>query len=246
MLICVDIGNTKISVGVMEEDKKLYGFSFPTIKDAPKEYFYKELKAGLKDKCECLICSVCPEVNDNITNAFAKLGINAKVIDPLRLEHMLKIGLKNKKDLGSDIFVGCLASVDSDNDSSIVVDMGTATTLALTYKGVMLGGAICPGVKTSYKNLFSTASLLSEVSFDIPSTAIGYDTPSSVCSGMMYGTIGSVDRIISEMRKSYKVKKIVFTGGMGRFFAPHFKGAVYEEDLIFIGLVKINNYIKGR
>lgn len=246
-LICVDVGNTNIDVAVMNDYNKEYGFEFPTIKEANLKYYIDEIKSGLKDyDLDAIISSVVPEINDNLVNAFSKLHINAKIVNPLSLEHLLRIGLKPKSCLGSDIYITALASIDDNDDASIVVDMGTATTIAVTYKGTVLGGIIYPGLKASYHNLFNLTSFLKEVPFSLPEKVIGDDTPSSIVSGMMYGTVGAIEKIVEEIRKEYRIKKLIFTGGAGRHFYSYFKGSTYDPDLIFKGLVKAEEYIRRK
>ncbi len=82
---------------------------------------------------------------------------------------------------------------------SSVIDMGTATTMVLIdNEGSYRGGAIIPGIKLSYGALSSGTSLLPDIAILPPKKVIATNTVDSMRSGAVYGTAamacGMIDR----------------------------------------------------
>ena len=97
--------------------------------------------------------------------AFKKLrqslkGSKYKIIEvkDLNLKRLIKINIKNIKQLGSDRIVNSIEGKKFKN--CLIIDFGTATTFDIVMNGVYEGGVIAPGVKLSMKNLIQSTALL--------------------------------------------------------------------------------------
>ena len=74
------------------------------------------------------------------------------------MKKIIKINIKNIKQLGSDRIVNSIEGKKFIN--CLIIDFGTATTFDIVKNGVYEGGVIAPGVKSSIKNLSQSTALL--------------------------------------------------------------------------------------
>jgi type III pantothenate kinase len=104
----------------------------------------------------------------------------------------------------------------------IVVDFGTATTFsAVSAKGEFLGVAIAPGVEVAAEALAHSAAQLPEVNLVPPPNPLGTNTVHSMQSGLIYGFLGLVERLICCIREELGVEaEVIATGGLSRIFVP--------------------------
>jgi type III pantothenate kinase len=80
------------------------------------------------------------------------------------LNKIIKINVKNKKQLGSDRIANAIGVKKFKN--CLVLDFGTATTFDVIKNGVYEGGVIAPGVKLSIKNLSKATALLPHINLN--------------------------------------------------------------------------------
>ena len=79
-------------------------------------------------------------------------------IKNLKLNKIIKINIKNKKNLGSDRIANAIGAKKFKN--CLILDFGTATTFDVIKNGIYEGGVIAPGVNLSIKNLSQATALL--------------------------------------------------------------------------------------
>jgi type III pantothenate kinase len=126
---------------------------------------------------------------------------------------------------------------------AIVVDAGTAITVnALSPAGRFLGGAIVPGRQMAATALCEKTALLPliGVNDDPPApAAIGKSTAEAIQSGLYWGTIGALQRLIDEMQQVLKppVDLFVTGGGMGNLVGGLPAAAQFVPDLVLRGIV---------
>jgi len=155
--------------------------------------------------------------------------------------------------VGADRIANAVAAYQIYGGPTIIVDLGTATTLdVITEKGEYLGGAIAPGIETSSVNLFKRAAQLFKVSLAKPRKAIGTSTAESMRSGIIFGSVGQIDEIVNrikeELRKEHRVKKkpkVIATGGLADLIARESKTIEkVEPTLTLKGLRRIYLQVK--
>lgn len=131
------------------------------------------------------------------------------------------------KNLGADRFAACLAV-----DDGVIIDAGSAITVDIMQKSIHLGGYILPGL-TAYQKCFSTISkaLNKEINPNINLNSLPQETSEAI-------SFGAIKSIILTLESSIKNKKAYFTGGDGKFFSKFFEKAVYDETLVFKGMIK--------
>ena len=223
MLLTADVGNTNIKLGIYDNDRLRFKLRFST--DAGKTSdemavelftFFQIYHIDMSKINASIISSVVPTLNYTIEHACTYyMNIKPIMIDA-SVKTGLKIGYAVPKTLGADRIASSTAAFHLYGAPAIVVDMGTATTFnAISRDGVLLGGAIAPGMKTSLDALVSHASQLPLVELSLPSSPIGTNTITNMQSGIIYGYRGLVENVVKEIKKEVgEDAKVVATGGL--------------------------------
>lgn len=99
----------------------------------------------------------------------------------------------------------------------IIIDIGTAVTADLvTRDGAYCGGMIYPGMGLSAKALAQYTDKLPLTAIAKPESPLGKTTVAHIQSGIYYGLLGAVERLIAELRMtapSPSSIKVLATGG---------------------------------
>lgn len=254
MLLCIDVGNTNITLGVYYDNKLLCIFRMETKEITVAKKMYDDLVVGLnqynlmiKDITYAIVDSVVDRIDDLLKIFFSKIGVNYYFVDA-NTNLGITIELENKNEVGSDILVGLYQASIVYSVPVIVVDMGTATTIILlSEKKVLVGGAIAPGAIASLNNLIKDTSKLSKPRINVPNNAIGKNTIECLQSGIFFGTVCEVNGLVDMMKEEsgYVDIKIVVTGGIAALLHPYIKNAIYDENLLIDGLNNIyHNVLK--
>lgn len=249
MILTVDIGNSNIVIGGVEEDSIVFEARLRTDATKTSDEYCIELKSLLDiygiDAASVegsIIGSVVPQVLNSFQTAIKKLtGKQSLVVGP-GLKTGLNIKIENPAQTGADLVVGCVAALREHKPPMIVVDMGTATTMVvLDESGALIGGCICPGVKISMDALTERTALLPGLQLDQPKRAIGKNTIECMRSGIMMGTACMVDGMVQRMEEELGCKTtVVATGGIAKFVLPMCKTPIiYDKDLLVKGLAAL-------
>ena len=108
----------------------------------------------------------------------------------------MPIAIDQPETTGPDLIAGCAGAKAFYSCPCIVVDLGTATTLAvLDRDGVMVGGAIVPGVGVSHAAL----DCLGQSGGARPCG--GRDTAECLQSGVLYGAAAMLDGLCDRMEE---------------------------------------------
>ena len=151
----------------------------------------------------------------------------------------LNIRLDDPSTLAGDLVAGSVAAMSFYGVPSIVIDMGTATTMVVVDRNKSyLGGAIIPGVNLAYGALADRTSLLPDIAIRQPKKVIASNTVDSMRSGAVYGTAAMLDGMIDKMEAELGEKcTLVATGGLARSIVECCRhDIVYDDDLLLKGL----------
>lgn len=247
MLLAIDIGNSNIVVGVVDNGHILRKARMATDLIKTSDQYWIELKGILglfeitTDQIEgIIISSVVPPVLNSCRTAVKKLtGLDPMVVGP-GMKTGVNILLDNPAQVGSDLITAAAAALREYPTPMLIVDMGTATTITVLDKnGAFLGGSICPGVKISAEALSGRTAQLPAISLEAPAKAIGRNTVDSMRSGLMVGSAAMLDGLIMRMEKELGEKvTVVATGGIARYIIPMCEREIqYDHDLLLKGLV---------
>src|SRR5690554_5867480 len=245
VLICVDVGNTDIVLGIYKEDDLISTFRLQTkIMRTEDEYGQKlhynlnYLNIKREEVTGVIISSVVPEVDSTLETTFKKyFNITPLFVGP-GVKTGIQVKIDNPKQLGADLLVGAVAATNKYGAPCLIIDMGTAITFSLVNsRKEFLGGIIYPGIATAYSNLVKSTSLLESAKISEPKNVIGKDTENSIQSGMIYGTSGAVNGLIKKVFSEYGEMKILVTGGTSEYIIPHLDyKVIYDENLMMEGL----------
>ncbi len=246
MILAVDIGNTNIVLGCIEEGEILFEARMATDRIKTSDQYTAELKSilGLFDvdgrEFEgSIVSSVVPPVLNSFKTAIRKLiGQYPLVVGP-GIKTGLNILIDTPSQTGADLIVGAVAALNEYPTPMALVDMGTATTISvLNQKGAFVGGCICPGVKISMDALTSQTAQLPGISLSEPKRAIGRNTIDCMQSGIMYGAAAMLDGLLDRMEAEIgEPLYVVATGGISKFISPLCKREMtYDKDILLKGL----------
>lgn len=255
MILAIDMGNTNIVVGGIDEEQTYFVERISTDHGrTPLEYavslknileFHQIAPSAIEGS---IISSVVPPLRDTIKQAVEKvIGKPALLVGP-GMKTGLNILMDNPATVGSDLVVDSVAAIHHYPAPLIVIDMGTATTMCVVDKNHnYIGGVIIPGLKVSLDSLSGRASQLPYISLDAPKKAIGKNTIDCMRSGIIYSNAGAIDGIIDRFEEELGgPATVVATGGLFRFVAPHCRHEIiYDDALLLKGLLVIYNKNKA-
>ena len=246
MLLAIDIGNTNLVIGCIENDQILFKARIATDRLRTSDQYGVEIKNMLEafgvhkeDISDCIISSVVPPVFNSVRTGVIKvIGKQPLVVGP-GLKTGLNIHTEVPSQLGSDRIVIAVAALAEYKAPLILIDMGTATTIeVIEPENVYIGGIITPGVMISLDALTNRTAQLPGISLDQPKQVIGKNTVDCMRSGMMHGTAAMIDGLIERIEAELgHSSTIVATGGLARFIAPLCKREIIlNNDLLLNGL----------
>ena len=246
MILAVDVGNTNIVLGCIENGE--IGAVVRMATDHYKtDYEYaaamKQILAfqGVESaefEGAIISCVVSPVIN-TLQSALKLLTGQEPLVVGKGLKTGLDIRIDDPGQIGADLVVGSVAALAAYKPPVIMIDMGTATTVcALNESGQFVGGTIAPGLRLSMEALSSRTSSLPRISLEAPKKCIGSNTVACMQSGAIYGTAAMLDGLIDRMEEELGAPvTVVATGGLAERVAPYCKREIIcDPDLLLRGL----------
>ena len=246
MILAIDIGNTNIVVGCIDDEKTYFIERLSTVRTKTELEYAVDLKTVLdiyhikKTDIEgCIISSVVPQITDIARRAAEKILKKEVMVLGPGVKTGLNIMMDNPGQLGADMVADAVAGLASYPVPFIVIDMGTATTVSVVNdKKQYIGGMILPGVGVSLDALTSRASQLSGISIDAPKHIIGKNTIECMKSGVLYSNAAALDGIVERIEEELGQRTtVIATGGLAKKIVSHCKREIIlDEDLLLKGL----------
>ncbi|GAA1216203.1 type III pantothenate kinase [Pseudonocardia alaniniphila] len=255
MLLCVDVGNTQIALGLYADtdaDGELE-VNPPLVRDWRMRTEPRMTADELEVAFDALLGRYAAEVTgvaalSTVPSLLRELrllidrrgGPNVVVGPGVRTGVPLLVD--NPREVGADRVMNTLAAHRLFDNTCIVVDFGTSTNIdVVSAKGEFLGGALAPGIEISLEALATRAAALRSVELVRPRSVIGKNTVECLQSGVLFGFAGQVDglvrRILAELGPKAAPVTVLGTGGL----APLMAGASetiteFVPDLTLLGL----------
>ncbi len=228
MLLCVDVGNTNIVLGIYRGEELLANWRISTDhQKMPDEYgiLLLNLLAHGRIAPEAIdgivLASVVPPLTDIIVEMLrAYIGR-----EPLVVGSGVKTGVAvrydSPRDVGADRIVKAAAVLRYYGGPACIVDFGTALVFdAISAKGEYLGGAIAPGIRIAAEALFQRTAMLRRVDLQRPPRAIGTNTVDAMRSGILLGYVGLVEGMVARFRAELGPgTHVIATGGLSPLVA---------------------------
>lgn len=230
MIIALDIGNSSIKIGFIVNEQLIVKNipTFPVLKKT--EYknlingFIKEINEN-KNPEGSIICSVVSRQTKILFEAMKEISRSKPILVSHKINTGIAFSIQNPEELGADRIANVVAANELYKQPACVIDFGTATTLSIKGKNEnYIGGAILPGIKMMKECLFLKTSKLPDINIETPKKALGINTKSCIISGIIYGTVGAVERIIDEIERETKTKfRLILTGGFSNIVSNYFR-----------------------
>lgn len=250
MILALDVGNSQIFGGVVDDNKIILRFRKTSKTGASSDEFGLFLRSVLRENDidpnqikEIALCSVVPDVVYSLRGACRKYFD----VSPFFLQPGVKTGLKiryrNPIEVGADRIANAIAAIHLYPDRPIViVDLGTATTFcAINKEKDYLGGVIIAGLRLSMEALEAKTAKLPSVEILPMNETLGRSTTESLQSGLYYGHVGQIKEISQRLTKEcFPNEKpfIIGTGGFAGLFEKEKLFDVIHPDLVLTGLIQ--------
>ena len=249
MILAIDIGNTNIVVGCIDDQKTYSIERLSAVRTKTELEYAVDLKTVLdiyhikgSDIEGCIISSVVPQITNTAKLAAEKILKKEVMVLGPGVKTGLNILMDHPGQLGADLVADAVAGLNEYPVPFIVIDMGTATTVSVVNsKKQYIGGMILPGVRVSLDALTAHASQLSGISIDAPKHVIGKNTVECMKSGVLYSSAAALDGIIDRVEEELGEKTtVIATGGLAKKIVSHCKkDIILDEDLLLKGLLVI-------
>ncbi|MCL1835574.1 MAG: type III pantothenate kinase [Oscillospiraceae bacterium] len=254
MILGLDIGNTHIVIGCMENGEILNVFRMASDSSKTEDEYAVEISGVLKFHdvpttgiTGSVISCVVPPLTSVFSRAIKMLTGVDSVIVGAGIKTGLNILIDDPGTLAADMVSAAVGALAAYAPPLIIVDLGTATKMFVINKnGAFIGGAIMPGVSLSMNALSAGASLLPLVPIDAPRACISTNTVDCMKSGATYGAAAMVDGMIQRFEEELgEPATIVATGGIAEPIYRHCRREIaHDPYLILRGLWAI--YEKNR
>ena len=232
MNLVIDTGNTFTKLALFQGREMLAFSSFEGV-DAKNIINFCESDANIKNA----ILSSVKEYSSEIDTYLSRL------YNTVFFSHTTSVPLVNRystpETLGKDRLAGVVgAEYLWPACNILVIDAGTAITYdLLTASGEYLGGSISPGIAMRYKALHTYTSRLPLLDYYDDAQLTGYDTSTSIHSGVLNGAIAEMEGIIRSYQLLYPDLKIILTGGDHNYFDKRLKIKTFAApNLVLEGL----------
>ena len=248
MILAIDMGNTNIEIGCLDDEKIYFTERVSTDRTKTELEYAVLLKTILelhgvqgKNMEGAIISSVVPPLTKILRLAVKKVTDCDAFVVGAGVRTGLDIRVDNPAQVGADLIVDAVAAAEEYGYPCIVIDMGTATTIeVLDRRGYYIGGTIIPGTNASLDSLVAKASQLPAIPLEAPKRVIGRNTVDCMQSGIVFGQAcmldGMLDRFIEELGYDCKV---VATGGLSGAIIPHCRRDIIIDPMLMLKGLKI-------
>ena len=232
MLLCIDIGNSNITLGLFREgEERPFYRGKLSAKIARSADEYAVALSGLMSLYNiktdeitgCVIGSVVPALTGLLQSALEMLALPPVLTVGPGVKTGFGIRIDDPAELGADLVANTAAAVAAHGTPLILIDAGTATTVSLVdEQKYYRGTCILPGLRASAELLKESTALLPSVSL-APLTgeesAIGNNSAESIEKGLLWGNAILVDGFIEKYRAMLsEAPTVVATGGSAPLF----------------------------
>ena len=254
MLLCVNVSNTKITMGVFDGEVLSFKTSVSaTVGKTTTEYavLFKSVfdlhGFDTKKISGVIIACVVPALTAAVRDALGFIYKGRIFIVGPKLKNGLKIKSENPSQIGASLICQSVALTDKYPMPCLLISMSTALSMfALDKNGTFIGGAILPGIKLSAQALAEHTAQLPQIDLtQKPEKVIGTNTVQNVQSGLIIGTACSIDGMIERFKTELGENlTCVATGDISDAVLSFCNSEIiYDENLVLEGLRKI--YLKN-
>ncbi|MBE7628536.1 type III pantothenate kinase [Tenacibaculum piscium] len=224
MNLSIDIGNTRAKLAVFQDDNIIDFIAFDT-----SELIKIIKKIISKYTISASIIASVATISEKISEELKKL------LNPIYVTNQTKVPFINRygtpKTLGVDRIALAAAAVKNyPKKNVLVIDAGTCITFDfINHKKEYLGGAISLGIEMRYKALHTFTAKLPLLEPKEVDDFIGFNTNTSIHSGVVNGVCQEINGVINQYKKKYPDLTVVLTGGNTFFLAKQLKSGIFAN-----------------
>jgi type III pantothenate kinase len=253
MQVLVDIGNTRIKWGEVE-DGRLSNVGNAVHRGARERALASFAAALPKKVTRAIVANVA---GDAIGRELTELLRGHSRIKPefvaVRAEQFgVRCAYADPSRLGIDRWIAVLAAYHLAPGAACVIDAGTAVTFdAVDARGQHLGGLILPGTRLLASSLDRNTSAIGATDAPGPRPKgldlLGKSTDAAVGNGAMLALTGALERAIAAVESSLRERpKVYLTGGDADSLHGWLESEVdLRRDLVLEGLALFSNAPPG-
>ncbi|MFT6334677.1 MAG: type III pantothenate kinase [Saprospiraceae bacterium] len=237
MNLCIDIGNTRIKIGIFDNGTMVHNDAFHTMNEEEVNELIKKYKIT-----EAISSSTRKSVSVFEKRVKSKVSL-------IRLNHKTLVPIDNMyltpKTLGKDrlaVAIGCTKVYP--NKNCLIIDAGTCITYdIITADKKYLGGNISPGLRMRAQAMDTMTSTLPLVEPVYNKDYIGKNTVTAMQNGVVYGTLLEIESLIAMIKQDIGDINVIITGGDAPFFEDLLKTKIFVHSfLVLEGLDATINY----
>lgn len=256
--LLLDIGNSETLAGVSDGESILSRFRFRTNPDVTADEYRSHLstllkygrgaetRLGLEGIRRAVVSSVVPAVDRIVRAALNDLSL---LIVDHRARRDFELDLPFPEQLGADRLANAAGALATVAPPCIIVDAGTATTVCLIdERPAYIGGAISPGLLTSWRSLVERAAKLTSVPLELPPRPMGVTTETQLQSGLLIGHASLITGLVEAMRRDagggFTRARVLATGGCAPLMRLP-EDYLLDADLTLRGLLRYGQLNPG-
>lgn len=246
MILISDIGNTSITVGLYENDKKVATWRLTTDSKRSSDEYGVMLSGLISNFDEKIVIdgAIVSSVVTTLTDIYIEAIKKYLKVEPINFSYKIDVGInivtENKSEVGADRIVNVVAASSLYSVPAIVVDFGTATTFdIINDKKEFIGGIIAPGMKIQTQALSKYTSKLPLLDIEPQKSVIGKNTQEAILSGVVRGHACMISGLLKECENELGQKPcVIATGGYAKLVADYMTTPFdyIDEDLTLKGL----------
>jgi len=224
MRLCIDWGNTRVKAAIFQDDKMLKDFNFS---DDEALTQIMELVSEYKP-ASAILCAVAPyppELKVLLQDHTKLVVLNSNTSLPIMNAY------HSPDSLGADrLALAAAANNLYPEFDNLVISLGTAITYNFLPKNrAFRGGNITPGMDMRFRALKEFTANLPLVKQEGDLVLLGYDTETSIRSGVMMGIVAEMDGMINFYKEQYPTVNVTVTGGNAPLFTDKLKNKITSD-----------------
>lgn len=241
-LVSVDIGNSRVKLGLFEGRTDASGLPQPSVTQRIdtelSEVAFQAWLARCPASCPWLIASV-----QRTTAAKMRSRLDAAGITAYRLlcaaDLPLEIRVPEPEKVGIDRLADAVAAnyLRQSEHGAVIADIGSAITVdSVNANGAFVGGAILGGIGLSARALHEFTDLLPHLDMHElhePPPVLGSNTIAAMRSGLFWGALGAIRELSMRQFNEVHASHLFLTGGAGPTVVDYLReGAPYQVELV--------------
>ena len=250
MLLVIDVGNTNSKFALFHGDELAGEWRLQTSHNRTADEYAVSLtqlmKLGGFDPEAvrgAIIATVVPQALFNLRRLCeVYFRVEPLVVGEPGVDLGMKVLIDRPQDAGADRVVNAVAAYSKYGGPLIAIDFGSGTTFDIVdERGNYCGGVISPGIQLSIEAFYLMTARLPRIKVEKPEKVIGKATIPAMQSGIFWGYIGLIEKLVAMIKDEWGAPmKVIATGGLAPLFQEHTSVIeAIESDLTLRGLLEI-------